>query len=114
MIQRIFAALDRRYLVRAYLIGLVLTILMFVPIVSNPDMSKVPLGLPILLIVNLVLFPFAKFTWDSSLEFIMGNTVIYSNVIFHFMSKFIVNLILLAFAWLVAPLGIAWLWFRSR
>jgi len=111
--KRIFGAMNRRYLVRAYLIGLAFFTLMMVLVWdSQPDTARAKIiGL---LIVNLLLFPFAKFAWDELRDFIRGDSVIIQFAIFHFFFKYIVNGFLFATATFIAPFGIAYLWFRTR
>ena len=66
------------------------------------------------LVLNTLLFPFAKFAWDELRDFIMGDTFIIQSAAMHFVWKYLVNGLLFATAIFVAPLGIGYLWFTTR
>ncbi len=113
VLKSIFGMLNPRYLVRAYLIGLVLSLTM-IAMLLNMETGKSPAPTIALFVINLLVFPFAKLVWDQFRDFAMGRTVIFQSLPLHFAGKFFVNLMLLGFAMFIAPLGILYLWLKSR
>lgn len=116
--RRIFGTVEPRYLIRAYLISLAFLIyaIWFFATQANlqPHQQGIMFGYAIL---SAVLFPFAKLVWDEVRDMIMGNTVLsYGGwaMLVNFVFKVIINLFLWFAAILIAPLGILYLWLRSR
>lgn len=102
------------YLVRSYLIGLIFFALIVVMTFGAENRSGTPIGLLVYAALSTLLFPFAKLVWDELRDLAFGNNIVLMNAIFLFMLKLFINLFLWAFAIFVAPLGILYLWFRSR
>lgn len=112
-LKSIFGAMNRRYLVRAYVIGLAFFAFLMATILgSNSEQN--PSFMIGFLTASLLLFPFAKLVWDELRTFIMGDTIIFQSVPMHFIGKYIVNGLLFATAILIAPLGILYLWLCNR
>lgn len=67
--------------------------------------------------LSAILFPFAKLVWDEIRDTIMGNTVLSYDgwaVLVSFVAKIIINVLIWFCAILIAPLGVLYLWFRTR
>ena len=110
-LKTIFGTINRRYLVRSYLIGLALYALLSFGLLSSSS-EQSPAFVMVFLTISLLLFPFAKIVWDELRDFIMGDTIILQSVPMHFIGKYLINGMLFAAAILIAPLGITYLLFR--
>lgn len=113
-VKRIFGAVDGGYLVRAYLISAIF-LAFFIWVVFN---SIAPIYSetvdPFWLALCFLLFPFAKLAWDEVASLLLGNNVLFLNAVFLYGAKIVINTLLWGFAWIVAPLGILYLAFRTR
>lgn len=112
--RRIFGGVQPSFLVRSYLIGLIF----FVVAISMPLGAEPKNSAHIVLIMyaalSTVLFPFAKLSWDELRDLVFGNNVIFMNAVSLLMLKWTVNILLWASAIFIAPVGILYLWFRTR
>lgn len=114
LLDRTFGELRPRFLTRSYLIaasfmGLIIWIFFqsHTPIASAVPMLTV-------YAVSTLLFPFAKLVWNEVRDFLVCDTFFIANAFVVLFTKFVVNLFLWSFAILIAPIGIGYLWFRSR
>ncbi|MBC7168867.1 hypothetical protein [Phenylobacterium sp.] len=113
-VSRIFGAIDRTFLARAYVISVAIAGLMLW-VVSQADAETKPgYGFYASVAVNAALFPFAKLVWNELRDFLMGDNFVIANAFLVFGMKFFVNFMLWASAMFVAPVGVAYLWFRTR
>ncbi|MHA3916711.1 hypothetical protein [Halovulum sp. GXIMD14793] len=87
-LKSIFGTINRRYLVRAYVIGLAFYGLILVMLL-NSDSEQNPSFMIGVLTISLLLFPFAKLVWDELRDFIMGDTIIFQSVPMHFIGKYL-------------------------
>lgn len=113
IVTRIFGAIDRRYLIRAYLIGLAFSAFCFFISRDTPS-DNLPTGMIMIMAINTLLFPFSKLVWDQARDFAMGNTVVFSPAWYLFFMKYFVNGFLWALALFIAPIGIGYLWFKTK
>lgn len=65
-------------------------------------------------LICLALFPFSKLVYDELKRFVLGENVFYINALVMLFAKLIINLFLFMGAWFIAPLGIAYLWYKSK
>lgn len=117
--KEMFASVNRRYLIRAYLISFTLLVWAIWYFSSQAGLSSYQKGAMYgYSVLSAVLFPFAKLVWDELKETVLGN-----NQIVHFgwwaigvnyMLKAIVNILLWYFAILIAPFGILYLHIQNR
>ncbi len=112
--QRIFSGVRTSYLIRAYIIGAIFFLLMASVSLSAQAKNGTPYGAITFAALSTVLFPFAKLVWDELRDLAIGNNMIFMNAILLFMLKWFVNAFLWTFAIFVAPLGVLYLWFRTR
>ncbi|WP_216647017.1 hypothetical protein [Roseovarius sp. THAF27] len=110
--KRIFGAVDRGYLVRAYLISTVIMVGWMIWANAN---FRFPTAFDFFFIpAAAVLFPFAKLSWDEVRNLILGETLIVFNAVFLYGAKIVINVLLWIFSPIIAPLGIIYLAFRTR
>ncbi|HEY9234781.1 MULTISPECIES: hypothetical protein [Phenylobacterium] len=114
-LQRIFGAIDRRFLARSYVISFAIAgLLMWVRSRSETGDVADATAFYVFVTLNAALFPFAKLVWNELRDFLMGDNFILANAILVFGAKFIVNVMLWGCALFIAPVGVAYLWFRTR
>ena len=114
MLARIFGAVRREYLVRAYVIGFVFyAFFIFMDYQAGwPEGFFWKRAFPGLFCV--AVFPFSKLVYDEFKRFVLGDNVFILNALVMVIAKIIINFTLFLFAWFVAPIGVAYLWYRSR
>ena len=113
-LRRIFGGLQPSYLIRSYLVGLIFFSLMIGMALNAETKNGSPVGLIVFASLSTLLFPFAKLVWDELRDLAFGNNVIFMNAMMLIMLKWLVNGFLWAFAIFVAPIGILYLWLRTR
>lgn len=116
--KRIFGAVEPRYLTRAYLISLALLIYAIWYFATQATLQPHQRGIMLAYAaLSAILFPFAKLVWDEIRDTIMGNTVLSYDgwtVLVSFVAKIIINVLIWFCAIFIAPLGVLYLWFRTR
>ncbi len=116
--KRIFGAVEPRYLTRAYLVSLALLIYAIWYFATQATLQPHQRGIMLAYAaLSAILFPFAKLVWDEIRDTIMGNTVLSYDgwaVLVSFVAKIIINVLIWFCAILIAPLGVLYLWFRTR
>ncbi len=118
-VRSIFGAVDRRYLIRAYVISLALLAYAIWAFSNQIGLQNHQKALMIgYAILSAILFPFAKLVWDELRDMILGNSSIihfgWWAIAINFMLKIMVNVVLWFFAIGIAPLGVLYLWLRNR
>jgi len=111
---RIFGAVEPRFLARSYVLGVAIFALM-TWLLFQAAVTPTKLMQSLMLFgVSTLLYPFAKLVWNEIRNFLMGDNVIFANAILVMASKLVINIALWSFAVFVAPVGMAYLWFRTR
>lgn len=114
-IQRIFGAIDRTFLARSYVISLaVAALVLWVRSRGEANDAANAASFYVWVAVNALLFPFAKLVWNELRDFLMGDNFVIANAVLVFAAKFMINGLLWGAALFVAPIGVAYLWFRTR
>lgn len=115
-LNRTFGALDPKYLIRAYVLSAAFMALMvwMLTYSTPPSADKNPLPMLIYFSIGALVFPFSKLVWDEMKRVMMGGNVFYLNAILLLFCKLIINYLLWSFALFIAPIGMAYLWLRSR
>jgi hypothetical protein len=107
-VRRIFASVDRAYLIRGWAIGGALFVLLtMVTKVQNAQLTA-------LYAVNTALFPFAKLVWDEIRGVALGQTVLLLPAVLLYVCKLFINAVLWGLSIFIAPMGIFWVWCRDR
>ncbi|MGU3575655.1 hypothetical protein ACLBWZ_08980 [Brucellaceae bacterium C25G] len=112
MLGRIINGVERRYLIRAWLIGACFFALMAVVAFQGKNgVQIVPL---LYFAVCTLLFPFSKLVWDELKNLIMGQNIFFMNALILMVLKLFINALLWSFAPFVAVVGIGYIWFRTK
>lgn len=61
-----------------------------------------------------LLYPYSRFVYESVVEFILGDNVIFGNALLFFAVKAITMLICWMGALFIAPIGLIWLYMKNR
>lgn len=108
-IRNIFGQFNLSYLIKSYIISAIMTYVCWNHVfVDNPSFPK------FLLIINLLLFPFATIIYDTIVDLLSGGTVFILPIPILIFYKLFKILFLYMFAILLAPIGIIFLYIRSR
>ena len=113
-IARILGGLNARFLVRAWLIGAVFWGLFAWVLVNHGSEPNRYLPTLAFLAVSTVLFPLSKLVWNELRGFVLGENIMVLPLILLMPAKLIVNYVLWFMAVFIAPLGIAYVWLRTR
>ncbi|MBO7476179.1 MAG: hypothetical protein J6T36_04535 [Campylobacter sp.] len=61
--------------------------------------------------ISALLYPYARFVYESIVNFIMGDNVFFINAFILLAWKFMVMMMLFLFAIFIAPIGLLYLWY---
>ena len=129
VLRNTFGGLTKQYYFRQFLFGLTITLIVLVALYfhlnyqskNNIDhIAFSDLTLPVqiksamTILLNTLLYPFARFVYESIVEFIMGDNILITNVIIALPVKFITMSMCWVYAIFIAPLGLIFLFFYHR
>ena len=111
-LRKTFGGLSKQYFFRQLFFGAVMLLLFTYPYLS--DDSLVPDKLLIAaLVVNTLLYPYARFVYETIIDFILGNNSFLVNGIFFIFVKILTMFMCWLFALLLAPVGLVFLYFKN-
>lgn len=105
-----FGGLSAQYYFRHFFFGLLISALVFYA--STHGGSEVHFGSLLFIVINTFLYPYARFVYESVISFIMGENAFFVNAIFMLCTKFITMAMCWAFSIAIAPIGLAYLFYR--
>lgn len=113
---RTFGSLEPKYLIRAYVLsaGFMALMVWMLFYLTEPSPDKNPLPILVFFGAGALLFPFSKLVWDEIKRVMMGGNVFFLNAFVLLFAKLIINYLLWSFSLFIAPIGLAYLWFRNR
>ncbi|UXN04966.1 hypothetical protein [Bartonella sp. HY406] len=122
IVSRIFKYFDTTYLLRNYIWAIIGTVIcIFLAIYLN-DIRPLSMGINIVILViilmNLILFPFAKLVWGYVEDLFFGAFTSDFDLdiwtVLALIVRVIVNLFLFSIAFIIAPIGIAYIVFKNK
>lgn len=60
------------------------------------------------------LYPYSRFVYESIASFVLGDNVIYGNILVVMISKWFTMALCYTFSIFIAPIGLIWLYFKNR
>jgi hypothetical protein len=107
-----FGGLTKQYYFRQFFFGLLFAA--FYTFMLTRGNHSVPVGFGLFLIVSTFLYPYSRFVYESVVEFIVGQNLFILPLVLMMIAKIITMAICFVFAIFIAPLGLAYLYFRNR
>lgn len=77
--------------------------------ISSMQMSNVVMY--IYIVICMFLYPYARFVYESIMNFLMGENVFFINIFILFFWRLFVMMMLFCFAPIIAPIGLLYLWY---
>lgn len=111
LLQKTFGGLSKEYFIRQFLFGLIFPAIFYFIASQNEGMSY-PVPTILFMAINTLLYPYSRFSYESILEYIMGDNVFFGSAIFMMLVKFLTMTICWAFAVFIAPFGLVYLYFH--
>ncbi|MGX1127177.1 hypothetical protein [Pseudomonas sp. HLS-6 TE3448] len=109
LLVKTFGGLSTQYYLRNFLFGLIFPAILFAAISNTP--KGITFGLVLLCVINSLLYPYARFVYESVIGYIFGNNVFFVNALLMLMLKLMTMLMCWNLALFIAPLGLAYLYF---
>ncbi|MGK0270652.1 MAG: hypothetical protein ACI88H_001299 [Cocleimonas sp.] len=106
-----FGGLKASYLIRQYIFGICLALLF--ANIKMQNGQELSLSIAAVLIINTVFYPYSRFVYESIVEFILGENTFYVNGLVMLFVKVITMLFCWVAAIFIAPIGLAYIYFRS-
>lgn len=101
--------LKASYYIRNFIFGAVISAI-FGCIISNSS-SGLTTGSIILIIINTIFYPYARFVYEQIIAFVMGGNVLFINAIMMLTVKVFTMMMCWAFSIFIAPIGLVYLYF---
>ena len=109
-IAKTFGGLSKEYYFRQFLFGLLFFAFFTFLVFKAPNGPAIqPL---IFFVVNLILYPYSRFVYESLVGFVMGRNIFIIPIFLMLFVKMITMMICFMFAVFIAPFGLAYLYFR--
>lgn len=110
VIVKTFGGLSKAYYFRQLFFGGLIPT--FILLIASNSAGGIPLNAVIVLTVNTLLYPYARFVYEGVANFIMGSNVFFVNAALLMFLKFLTMLLCWGFAIFIAPAGLAYLYYH--
>lgn len=108
-----FGGLTTSYYVRHFIFGSLIAALILWGAASSHNGLSDKLGLIVFVVVSTLLYPYSRFVYESVIGFVLGENVFLVNAILMLAVKATTMFMCWAFAIFVAPVGLAYLYWRN-
>lgn len=110
IVTKTLGGLSREYYVRQFIFGLLFAGFVYMMITQGGE-KEIKLSLVISIIANTLLYPYSRFVYESIVGFIMGNNIIFANIVFILIVKIIFISLCWSLALFIAPFGLMYLYY---
>ena len=76
--------------------------------------DEIKYALLVFYVINTLLYPYSRFAYERIISFILGDTVLFSNIIVFTALKLITMVICWTFAIFIAPIGLLFIYFYQK
>ena len=122
VVRRTVGSLSPQYAIRSYVIAFALfAFFAWMRAQPDPNVPGATGGLEasdyptlVVLFVGSLLFPFTKLVWDELRDLALGENFVLINAVVMLIAKIFINFMLWFVSIFVAPLGLLYLWWRTR
>jgi len=110
VIAKTFGGLTPQYYFRQFVFGLIFPALMYFMLSRSPH--PVPFVMIGMVVINTLLYPYSRFVYEGVVGFIVGQNMFWVNAFFMLFVKIMTMALCWSLAIFIAPLGLAYLYFR--
>lgn len=110
VIAKTFGGLSRPYYFRQLFFGVLF--FAFITFMAAKSQHGLSLGALLVALTNTLLYPYARFVYESVMGFIMGGNVFFANAFFMLFVKLMTMALCWAGAIFIAPIGLAYLYYH--
>lgn len=110
VIAKTFGGLSKPYYFRQFFFGLLF--LAFIMFMSFRSTQGVSFGMVLVVAINTLLYPYARFVYESVVGFITGGNVFFVNAFLMLFVKLMTMALCWAGAIFIAPVGLAYLYYH--
>jgi hypothetical protein len=107
-----FGGLTKQYYFRQLFFGALLAALFVALSMQSPNAGGVRIGLFVFAALSTLLYPYARFVYESIVHFIMGENVFFVNAVLMMFVKSFTMLLCWSAAIFIAPIGLAYLYYH--
>ena len=109
----LFKGLTKEYYFRQLFFGfLMFGLYMFMA--TNGDAKNLKYGMAAFMLFNTFIYPYARFAYEEIVGFILGDTVIFSNILVFTAIKFFTMSVCWISAIFIAPIGLLFIYLHQR
>lgn len=109
-----FGGLSASYYLRHFAFGLMFPAFLHFSLRHNPG-PPAPLLVYLLVITNMLLYPYARFVYEGVVSFILGKNLFFINMWVMLLARLLTMFTCWLFAMFIAPLGLVYLYvYHSR
>jgi hypothetical protein len=110
-LQKSFGGLPKPYCFRQFSFGLIFVVLFMVT--AWRSANGISFGAALVLVLNALLYPYARFVYESIVGFIIGNNLFIVNAFAMMFVKLLTMALCFAAAVFIAPVGLIYLYVRN-
>ena len=111
IIQKTFGGLSAQYYARQFIFGLIVSAF-FYYMSTHGGKNEIQYGTLVFILINTLLYPYARFVYETVIDFFLGQNVFLVNAILMLIVKFITMTMCWAFSIFIAPVGLAYLYYH--
>lgn len=105
-----FGGLNKAYYFRQLFFALIFAAMFVFMFQRSP--AGTPVGAYVFVALSTLLYPYSRFVYESIVGFVMGDNVFYVNALLMLVVKYFTMGLCFAFAILIAPIGLAYLYYH--
>lgn len=110
VIAKTFGGLSPQYYFRQFVFGLIFSAFIFY--IATHAGKNIQYGILAFAAINTLLYPYARFVYESVIGFIMGDNVFFINAIFMIVTKLFTMSMCWTLSLFIAPVGLAYLYYH--
>ena len=113
-IVNVFKGLTPQYYFRQLFFGALIAGLMILMISQGGEPLSEYFGFFVFCGINTLLYPYARFAYETIVEFIVGNNIFFTDSLIFIMAKFLTISLCWGFAIFIAPVGLLFIYFYQK
>lgn len=109
-----FGGISLQYYIRNFLFGSLFLVFTAYVMTHDGNIQDLMSDAVLLAVINTFLYPYARFAYETIIEYIVGDNVFIVNTLVLVVSKLITMLVCWSAAIFIAPVGLIYLFYRNQ